>query len=59
MTTTFANYVDVKQTTREQYNDLVETWKVDRPFTNQLRRKNYQIVGKQNLKDIEVFRLTA
>jgi hypothetical protein len=40
MTATFTSYVDTKHTRRDQYNDLVDTWKMDRPFTNQLRRKN-------------------
>lgn len=32
---------------------------MDRPFTNHLRRKNYQIVGRESLKDIEIYRQTA
>jgi len=59
MTATFTNYVGTKQDTRSDYRDIVETWKVDRPFTNQLRSKNYQIIGKQNLKDITAYRHTA
>jgi hypothetical protein len=59
MTATFTSYVDTKHTRRDQYNDLVDTWKMDRPFTNQLRRKNYKIEGRQDLQDIEVYRHTA
>lgn len=57
MTTTFTDYFHAKTDKRSEYQELVDTWKLDRPFTNQLRRKNYSIVGQQ--KNIGVYREIA
>ena len=41
MLTTMNGYYSMKKDHREEYSELISTWKVDRPKTNELRSRSY------------------
>lgn len=38
---------------------MISFLKHDRPLTSQIRRKNYEIVGKQQMGEVDKYRSTA
>lgn len=53
---TMANFYETKHSKKSIYDEMVENLKYDRPLTSSLRRKNYTVLGKDNLDPISQYR---
>ena len=53
---TMSNFYQSKSVKKSDYEKMVQFLKNDRPMTSSIRRKNYKVIGQQQIKGVRQYR---